>query len=115
MAHHGNYFSGAHMSFTMCSLKASLSDVDQTCFIHPIVIPRSNSLCCPRAKGKVSEIPYSQQEGRNFDSAATNCLSLAVSETEAWKKLTVYYHKDPHLDCPILPATLSKSLMHVSW
>ena len=47
-----------------------------------------------------------------FD-AMTNYLSLAVSETEARKELTVYCHKDSHLDCPILPATLSKLLMDV--
>ena len=51
--------------------------------------------------------------GRNFDAAGTNCLSFAVSEKKAWKNLTAYCHEDPHLNCPILPATLSKSLMDI--
>jgi hypothetical protein len=51
--------------------------------------------------------------GRNFDAARTDCLSFAVSEKKAWKNLTAYYHEDPHLDCPILPATLSNTLEEV--
>ena len=64
-------------------------------------------------KKKTKAIPLNERKGRNFDAARTDCLSLAVSEKKAWKKLKAYCHKDPHLDCPILPATMSKSLPKV--
>ena len=61
-------------------------------------------------KKKTKAISFNEQKGRNFDAARTDCLSLAVSEKKAWTNLTAYCHEDPHLDCPILPSTLSKSL-----
>ena len=38
---------------------------------------------------------------------------LLFQKKKAWKNLTAYYHEDPHLDCPILPATLSNTLEEV--
>ena len=80
-----------------------------------IPLQRSNLLRLPRGKGKgkESEIPFPQREGRNFDAATPDCLSLAVSEKKAWKNLTAYCCNHPNLDCPILPATMSKSLPKV--
>ena len=79
-----------------------------------IPISRSNLLRLPRgARNKLSKIPFAQREGRNFDAATTDCLSLAVSEKKAWKNLTAYCCNHPNLDCPIPPATMSKSLPKV--
>ena len=68
-------------------------------------------MCLPR--GKVS-IPFPQQKGRNFDATTQNYLSLAVSETQPWKILTVNCRDRLNLDChTILPATLC-SLWRIS-
>ena len=68
-----------------------------------IPIPRSNLLRLPRgARKKLSGIPFPQREGRNFDAARTDCLSLAVSEKKAWKDLVEYCRVHVNLDCPIL-------------
>ena len=74
--------------------------------------PRRNSLSLPRG-AKVSAIPLAQREGRNFEAATPDCLALAVSEEKVWKNLTAYCHKDPNLDCPILPSTMSNTLEEV--
>ena len=66
-----------------------------------------------KKKKKAKVITLDQRRGRNFDAATTNCLSLPISKTEAWKELTAYCHKHTNLDCTILPATMSKSLMKV--
>ena len=79
-----------------------------------IPIPRSNLLRLRRgARNKLLGIPFPQQEGRNFDAARTDCLSLAVLEKKAWKDLVEHCRVHVNLDCPILPATLSKSLPKV--
>ena len=70
------------------------------------VIPRSNAFCLPRGRGKVSEIPFPQLKGRNFDAATTNCLSQSILKTKAWKELTDYCHDHFNLGCPILSTTV---------
>ena len=74
--------------------------------------PRSNALSHPRG-AKVSVIPFAQREGRNFDAATPDCLSLPISKAEEWNELTAYCRNHPNLDCPILPATLSDTLEEV--
>ena len=66
-----------------------------------------------KGKSKTKAIPFDQRRGRNFDAATTDCLSEAISKTKAWKELKAYCLKHPHLDCPILSATMSKSLTKV--
>jgi hypothetical protein len=68
----------------------------------------------PRKKRKKKIIRFLDQRiGRNFDAATTDCLSLAVSETEAWKELIEYCSDRLNLDCPILPASSSSTLQEV--
>ena len=66
-----------------------------------------------KKKKAPTAIPFAQREGRNFDAATTDCLSEDISKTKAWKELKAYCLKHPHLNCPILPATMSKSLTKV--
>ena len=44
-----------------------------------LALPRGNSLSLPRG-AKVSKIPFLQREGRNFDAATNDCLSLPMSK-----------------------------------
>ena len=64
-------------------------------------------------RGKVLEIPFHQRKGKNFDAATKDCLSLVISKTQPWKKLTVYCCDHLNLDCPILPASLSNTLEEI--
>ena len=78
----------------------------------------TGSTQCPhrrqRKKRKKKTIRFLDQRiGRNFDAATTDCLSLAVSETEAWKELIEYCSDHLNLDCPILPASSSSTLQEV--
>ena len=44
----------------------------------------------------------------------TDCLSLVILKTKAWKELTVYCCDHPNLDCSILPAATLRSLWRTS-
>ena len=68
-----------------------------------------------KRKSKKLLVPFCQRKGRNFVATTCDCLSLAVSKTNPWKRLETYSCNHCNLDCPILPATLGKSLDNITF
>ena len=80
-----------------------------------IVTKKKRATKIQKAKPKKLLIPFHQQIGRYFVTATPDCLSLAVSETNHWKRLEAYCRDHANLDCPILPAFLGKSLKDIKF
>lgn len=68
-----------------------------------------------KRKSKKLLVPFCQRKGRNFVATTCDCLSLAVSKTNPWKRLETYSCNYCNLNCPILPATLGKSLDNITF